>query len=566
MTRRPGTLSVDETGPTFEATRWGSSGTEAGKPVVAFHRAPRVLRAWGTYDALAYNVMSMNPAIMLVIPLLAAFAFYAGGSFPVACLIGGLFCGAQATVYAFLASSMPHSGGDYYFQSRLFSSTLGSVVGLACIVFGGAFWMAIACWLAGNVVVGPAFVIVGQLVGSSRLEAIGVWVQSGTGMLLLSLIVIAWALLMNVRSPKSYVRLQRLLWTVGSAALLILSAMILVAPAKGIIDSQTSIAVLRSAGEHGHRLVAGPHGVGQVLALLPVAAFPLIYPAWSVHHVGEMRDAGRLRSQLLTMLGAEIIIVLASAGVVWLMTARIGDAVLAAGSYLFLTDPAALPLPTLPIFWFFDGELWPAGIAALCLLAFFGAMFWMWVPDIPLAASRVLMVMSRHGSLPSWFGQMSGDDGIPLHAVLAFGLLSLVPTAAYCYTDVWRLSMAETLLNGLAFALTCALAACLPYARRETYRHSTAAPYEILRVPLITVCGCAFVAFIAFSAWRFAVDSGLALGGNPMHVWLLVAGLYGFAFALLVGYRLYRRRHESLEIEVVYQIVSPKSRTAPPTG
>jgi basic amino acid/polyamine antiporter, APA family len=534
----------------------GASIAEGAKPLVALHRVPRVAVSWGTRDALAYNLMSMNPAMMLAIPLLAAFAYYSADSLGVAFLLAGVFCGAQAIVYAFLASSIPRSGGDYYFQSRLLSRTVGSVVGLACIVFGGALWMAIACWLAGNVVVGPALVIVGRLAGSSALEAGGVWVQTGSGMFCLSIGVIGWALLINLRSPSSYLRLQLVFWIVGCAAIVVPVLLSLLSPARAIVDSASFVAATGAARALGYGSDGRGATAGQVLALLAVAAFPLIYPAWSIHHVGEMKGASRLRSQVLTMLGAELITVVASAVVIWLLVSRIGASALAAGAFLFIDHRAGLPMPTLPVFWFFTGEIWPSGVAALCLVVFFNALFWMWVPDIPLAASRVLVGMARSRSLPSCLGRVSLRDGTPVAALLAFSLLSLAPAAAYSYTELWRLSMTVTLLNGLSFALTCILAALLPYLHRETYRYSTAAPFEVLRVPVVTILGCAFVTFIGVVAWRFTVDGRLSFGWSPLLAWALCAACYGLSIALVFGYGAYRRRHESLEVEVIYRVSS----------
>ena len=132
------------------------SNTTAEKPVFVLRPRLRPLRVWTPFDGLVYNIMAINPPIMFLVPLLMAVMIHPGGNFPAAILLATAFCAAQAIVYAFLASTMPRTGGDYYFQSRLLSSGIGAVFAFTPIVLGGVMWMAIAGWVAANVVVGPA--------------------------------------------------------------------------------------------------------------------------------------------------------------------------------------------------------------------------------------------------------------------------------------------------------------------------------------------------------------------------------------------------------------------------
>lgn len=527
----------------------------AGRPVILLRPAPQVARAWGKYDALLYNLMTMNLAVMFSIPILAAAAFYPRGSLPVAIVVAGVFCCAEAAVYAFLASSMPRSGGDYHFQRRLVSGSVASVFAFTGVVLGGAVWMAIAGWFAADVAVGPALVIGGELLGSPALVGLGRFAQSDTGAFALSILVIAWSSLVNIWGMRVYAGLQRVFWVAGSAALI--AAVVLAVAFRSRVSGDSALfdIAIQRAAVIGYEPAHGGALIASTIALVPFAAFSLIYPAWSVQQAGEVREARSLRSQMLTIFLAEAITVVLSAVVVAVAMSWLGRSGLAAGSYLFFTDHDALPFPTVPFFWFFDGLLWPAGVIALCLVVLFNAWFWMWVPDITLAASRVMLAMSTDRALPRWLGDTARRNGAPVKAVLVFAAGCLVPAFLFAYTDVWRLTLAVTLLNVVAFAVTCAAAAAMPFMRRELYRESTAAPYEVLHLPLVTLCGAAFVAFTAFLVWRFAVDDALALGGGWQSRFIFVVALYLGSLALLYGFRRYRRRREGAEIEIMYRRV-----------
>jgi basic amino acid/polyamine antiporter, APA family len=524
--------------------------------VITLRQEPGVLREWGTFDALLYNLMTMNLAVMFTVPFLTAVAFCPRGSLPGAIVIAGLFCCAEAMVYAFLASSMPRSGGDHYFQSRLVSPVFGTIFAFTGVVLGGALWMAIAGWFAANVAVGPLFFVLGRLFGNDGFTRAAAFVQSSQGTLLLSLVVIVWSAAINIWGMRAYALLQKLCWVVGGLALLVVVVLVwrLGAPALGS-STAYQVALARARGL-GFDPAGGAGPLAGTFALVPVAAFSLIYPAWSVQQAGEVRRAGRLRSQMVTIVVAEAITVALSAITVAAVLANVNREGLAAGAYLFFTHRGAMPNPSLPFFWFFDGSLWPSGCAVLCLCVLFNAWFWMWVPDITLAASRVLSSMSFDRSLPRWLGDEWGRHRVPAKGIALFSAVCLVPATLYAYTSLWRLTLSATLLNVLAFAVTCGAAAGLPYLHREIYRESTAARFEFLSVPVITWCGGAFCAFSGFLVWRFATDRILALGAPKWMLMSFVAAVYVVAYVVHVLANRLRRSRKDSELEVTYRLIT----------
>jgi len=522
-----------------------------------------VAREWAVSDAFLYNLMTMNLAVMFTVPFLAALAFFPRGSLALAVLIAGLFCCAEAAVYAFLASSMPRSGGDYVFQSRLISPAVGTVFAFTAVVLGGALWMAIAGWFAAWVAVGPLLWVLGNLLGSPALLEASAFVQSGPGVMVMCVAVIVWSGLVTVWGLRVYAWLQRIGWVVGGVALLTL---VIVAAALGL-DAVGEGAPYRAAADTaaalGFRADGGPGAVAATLGLVPVAAFSLIYPAWSVQQAGEIRRADSLRAQTVVIVGAEAVAAVLAAVVFAVLLAVVDREALAAAAWLFFAAPHAMPEPTLPFFWFLDGGLWPSGVVVLCLCLLFNAWFWMWVPDITLAASRVLATMSSDRSLPRWLGKARGRRRTPLLAVFFFSCVCLVPGALFAFTDAWRLTLSVTLVNVLAFAVTCGAAAALPFADRELYRESTAARFELLRVPLLTWCGGAFVLFTLFLVWRFAVDDALALGLPRWVLLSFVAGVYVVSLLVSQVVRRSRRGREGLELEVVYRPLADERPPGP---
>src|SRR3954464_13794029 len=76
-------------------------------------------------DVFIYNTNNQNVGIGVTFMVLLIPAFSAGGSMVVAALLAGLLALPMAGVYAYFASAMPRSGGDYVYISRTLHPYLG---------------------------------------------------------------------------------------------------------------------------------------------------------------------------------------------------------------------------------------------------------------------------------------------------------------------------------------------------------------------------------------------------------------------------------------------------------
>ncbi len=542
-----------------DAARTGAAGTRRERaPVLWFRRAQEPPTVWSPLDAFLYNLMTTNVAVFFGVPFIAGAAFYYPlRSLTLSIVIAGVFCVLEALVYAFLVSTMPRNGGDYTFQSRLLGSAAGATFAFTGVIVGGALWMAIAGWFASRIAVGPLIVLVGRGLHLGFVVAAGDWVMSTAGVVLMGFVVIAWAALETSWSMRLYARIQRVLMTVGLVAFAVLIAYF--ALTRLNVNVSTYRAILYKAVEDGYMRHGHTSGWQAALALLPVVAFGLIYPGWVAFQSAEVRRAGELRVQMSTIVGAKLIAVAFALLVLPLPVKHVGEELFGASVYLALHDPASfwrlLPrlfgLPTAP---------WLSYVGLTCLAVAINSWFWAWVPNHTLAASRVMLAMSWDRLLPRWFARLHPRNGTPVRAVAAFSGLAGVVVIAYSSLGVWRLVLHATLVSLISFAVTCLAAALFPYLRREQYRASTAAPYELLRVPLLSIAGLAFCAFAVFLVGRYVEYAGPSgeLGLSDSLAFLLP--LYALAAILYVGSRRYRRSHEGIDIEVYYREL-PSRRT-----
>jgi len=251
------------------------------KPLLLIIRHTReVERVWPPFDAFLYNLITINVVIGFTLPFLSAMVVYEGRSWTLATIISAAFCSAEAVVYAFFASSLPRSGGEYYFQSRVFSPAVGSVFAFAAFVLGGTMWMAITGWYAAHFAVGPLLAVSASLLGAPSLMAAARWCQSPWGIMSLSLLVTSWCALVNILGLRVYARLQRVFWVVGASTLAVVVVALLLA------DDVTAGSAYASAYAHALALGFDPDarrgGFAAALEIVPLASFTLIYLGWHV--------------------------------------------------------------------------------------------------------------------------------------------------------------------------------------------------------------------------------------------------------------------------------------------
>ena len=373
--------------------------------VLTLCRSRRVDRVWHPLDALLYNMMVMNVLMGFALAFLTAYLICPHGNWVVATAIAAIFCSAEALVYAFLGSSMPRSGGEYYFQARILSAGAGSVFCFSAIVLGGTMWVAITGWCAAHLAVAPLLVALGLALHSQGLIHAALWVQSSWGVLLLSMVVIAWSAAAIIFGLRTCAALQRVFWAVAGVSMAAVLVGLLAAGHLG------SLPVYREATARALRLGFSSRAgssLGQTLAILPLAGYMLVYAGWSTLQAGETKKASELRAQLKIILGAMLASAILSALLGGLVVQKLGAQTVGAGAFLFFLHPNQMPMPTVPFLWFAVSS--PAARAfGLIVALLFNALFWMNAPNCTLAASRVLMAMSSDRVLPRWVGQSALD-------------------------------------------------------------------------------------------------------------------------------------------------------------
>src|SRR2546429_450874 len=104
----------------------GGGMAEAVAPQVFTRRASGLVRVMSPYSAFIYNILTMG--IIFPWTYLWAPTAFQGSNLILGIVFAFLFELPIALAYAWLATALPRSGGDYVFQSRVFGVSFGLVL------------------------------------------------------------------------------------------------------------------------------------------------------------------------------------------------------------------------------------------------------------------------------------------------------------------------------------------------------------------------------------------------------------------------------------------------------
>src|SRR5919206_3051671 len=119
-----------------------------GAPRAFARKATGLRREARARDVFIYNTNNQNIGIGVAFMVLIIPAAYAGGSMVTATILAGLLALPMAAVYAYFASAMPRSGGDYVYIGRTLHPFLGFLASWNWVVWLIAYTGIPAAYLA----------------------------------------------------------------------------------------------------------------------------------------------------------------------------------------------------------------------------------------------------------------------------------------------------------------------------------------------------------------------------------------------------------------------------------
>jgi APA family basic amino acid/polyamine antiporter len=463
-------------------------------------RASGVVRAMSPADGAFYGYLSAAGIYIYVFWLFVAAATFPRANFLVAGLAAFAIFMFVFAVYALLASSMPRSGGDYVFVSRILSPRVGFFTTLACWSLFNFFGCYFAATALVNVVLSPLFSLIGVETGNHFWVDLANDVTKPGVRLPLIIATMLLAGYIMASGMAVYVKLQKyVLMPAAILGLLVIVASLLLSSRSSFMahfdQFQATVGGLK-ADEVIPRATAlgfepgNGHSVAQTFGVIAAFSPILLNTMWSVELMGEIKGAGRTKSMFRMFMGSHtMMLVTILVGFVWTYH-FVGEQFMKAFSWMTLNHPDVLgggwDFRGVPTFFYLPSLNIVVGI--LVFIGFAGPISQSLYNTI-LGPSRMLLAASFDRMLPEAFSKVN-RKGVP-HVAIWFGVsLSVIwAVAVELNGSILSIFFWGAFMAVLALTITVISGALLPYTRRAIYEVSPASRYRILGLPAITVCG-----------------------------------------------------------------------------
>lgn len=529
-------------------------------------KATGLVRSWSVFDAFVYAFFSIN-LITLGLYIFSQMYYLEGGLLPTA-LISGAIIVAQVIVYAGLIAVMPRAGGDYVWQSRI----LGGGIGFVLAVTG--WWFILWLWtpLYADMLRHEFFVPLLAILGMQ--EAANFFAWNPNAWFIVSLITVGYVAVIIALGMRAYAKVQKFCFWVGLAGLAIVFLFLLFgsnadfqagleAQAPQMFGGEANVyeRTMAAGEEAGAVLPLAGGSLGAIFLAMPYIVFFNLWPNWGATLYGEVKGADDFKRNVLGM-GAALVITTLLAVVFFLLINKTiswefyTHANGAYWNYVWGYTEQAPPLN----FWPYPALLamFLTGSRVLQFIVILAMSMWFfgWAGTVFLSSTRVIFAAAFDRVLPEAIASVHPRTRTPVWALMLMVFPGLIVSILYVWNiaNFASLTLMSTLVIAITYLGSTISAIILPYTKKEMYEASPIAKYKIAGIPLITLAGLIFLAFLIFLLYQWLIDpNGLyGIGYTNTSSMVFMLAMYGMAMLIYVGARFYRRSR-GVNLDMLYK-------------
>ena len=533
-------------------------------------KATGLVRSWSVFDAFVYAFFSIN-LVTLGLYIFSQMYYLEGGLLPTA-LISGLIILAEVVVYASLIAVMPRAGGDYVWQSRILGGGLGFVLAVT------GWWFILWLWtpLYADMLRHEFFVPLLAILGFQEAADFFVW--SPTAWFIVSLITVGYVTVIIALGMRSYARVQKFCFWTGMVGLAIVFLFLLFGSNAGFrsgLEAQApqmfgsgaeagqSVydATLAAGAEAGAVLPLAGGTLAAIFLAMPYIVFFNLWPNWGATLYGEVKGAddfkrnvwGMGAALVFTTVLAVVFFLLINKTITWDFYTKANGAY---WNYVWGYTDQAPPLN----FWPYPAMLamFLTGSRVLQLIVILAMSMWFfgWAGTVFLSSTRVIFAAAFDRVLPEKVATVDPRTRTPIWALALMVVPGLIVSILYVWNifNFASLTLMSTLVIAVTYLGSTISAILLPYTKKDLYEASPIAKYKIAGIPMISIAGVIFGAFLVFLLYEWLVDpNGLyGIGYANTSSMIFMLAMYGLALVIYLAARSYRRSR-GISLDMVYK-------------
>lgn len=525
-----------------------------------------LVREASALDATIFNAVFSAPVgATLAIGILWALSAFPGADPIWATIIAVVLNIPVLIMMALLASSMPRTGGDYVWVSRILTPPAAMVSNFAAALsamIGATFWARFFPVFA----LGPILVSLGVLLNNATLVEWGTNFQTKTEWIFVggfSMILVITAILIS--GTKTTFRFQNAFWFIAMAGTFIAFGALLIGDSSSFnanfdtlnksFGGGTTTDIIAAAGTAG--AVPDPTNLNATLPTVFAIMVFMMWSWWSVYLSGELKSASNRGRQLSVMFGGlffdGVFIVLGLVLFFKVIPYDLATALNTGGNTAYM-------IPSGPWYQFLASLVQNIPVLALLILGSF--MFW----SLPAMVGntfmpiRTVFAWAFDRVLPEKLANVNERTHSPVPAII---LIMVLVTAMLAWS-VLSTDFFTWLALGVEAGVVCIVivgiaAIAFPRRRPDLYQ-SSPANVKFLGIPVLYIVAPLAILVMLFLVWCTVTYPALALAGNTDNLWqipafmgsIVVIGLAIFYTAKFV------RKSQGIDIDLVYRELPPE--------
>lgn len=472
-------------------------------------------------------------------------------------ILGFLLCIFPAILYSQMGGSMPRSGGDYVFVSRVLHPIIGFIMSFV-------FMVTLAFTLGGATVTTAVYEGIGLCAWTlGLLSKNSAWVQWGIEAavspfwwFILGTIMMVIALIIMLLSMKVWIRVFQAALVLSLGTALIMGIIFAISTHEGFISSWNSLLPEIPYGKFISTAEAqgAPLGVSISLAATLAGAVLAYWQylgfQYAAHFAGEIKEAAK--SVPIAILGSLLAALFGYLVVYAPAIPVVTHDYLAAAGWLFYVTPEALPISftgfDFASFVLFPNPIWVILVTGGTILTHLA--FWM---TAMLVISRTMFSWAFDRIMPGKMAYVTERTRSPIVAMIISFILIELGLAVACFMGVVLVHFNWLFIASLMPAIAAIAAIVFPWMRRHLFEVS---PSYVRRAKFVTVAGVLSLAVFLYMAYTILVLPAIY---GPVTEWTIawIVGLAVFAIIIYTVSRWYRLKTEGIDITLAFKEIPP---------
>lgn len=515
-------------------------------------KASGLVRGLSLFDAFGIGLIFIMPIYEVWYSIQVGVGLYPGANLVITVLISFVTVGLAAPlVWGILGGTMPRSGGEYIYNSRVINAPIAmaaSFCQMAAIFYWNIF---MSCWIAS-----PALAILGGYLGWAGLTnfALSKW-----GTFALAMACYAAALISVAFGMRVYKLLQRPIVVIGIAGPCVLALVLSLTSKATFIRHWNAAATQYHSLGYQAFITAVGHAAGAAMPRTwswgdtlgaTTGVFMIFVYAYAIAYVG-----GEVKRPDKTLIKANYLSVLVPTVIcLWSFVAiyhAVGFTFLGAAAHSDLNGAVkgyAFPYATDYMSLTFIASGMNRVVGIIAALTFLLSTYWIIAVSL-MVPQRALFAWGMDRMGPKWFTNVSARWGVPTTMYCFVAVVSAIFTAVYLLW--WQSALGGLVAAGMQivslFAVTAISAIILPY-RKKTRTIWDASPFrswKVLGVPVLTIAGVVYLAYMVCLLYFAYLD--------PKTRDVTGKNLYVFAGVWIAGiawYLYWKSRSKSVGVDV----------------